>query len=161
MNEAIDPKNDGVTVLNLYKRAVQGKFEGIWLPKNHQTHLLASLRRKRIYNKQKSSRSVSEKRRVEPMNDSQVTGISKPLVMTKEIGTSPFPLIRLRNNNAEIASTSESNQTTKSIENMAASSARKRIQNSIIKCWDLTVSRLSIITILTAFFDGTNRAINN
>lgn len=155
MNEAIDPKNDGVTVLNLYKRAVQGKFEGIWLPKNHQTHFLASLRWKRSCNKQKPSKSVSEKHRVEPLNDSQVTGVSKPHVMTKEIGTSPFPLDRLRNNNAEIASTSKSNQTTKLNENMAG----KRIPNSITKCWHLTVSRLSIITILTAFFDGTNKAI--
>lgn len=157
MNEAIDPKNDGVTVLNLYKRAVQGKFEGIWLPKNHQAQFLASLRRKRSYNKQKTSKSVSEKHHVERMNESQVTGVSRPHVMTKEIGTSPFSLVRLRNNNADIASTSESNQTTKLNENMAG----KHIQNSITKCWHLTVSRLSIITILTAFFDGTNRAINN
>lgn len=51
-NEARKVENAGVSVLNLYKRAISVN-EGIWLPTNHKPIFLTKLRRIRKYEKEK------------------------------------------------------------------------------------------------------------
>lgn len=84
--EAINPKNDGVSGLNLYKRALKEKFDGIWLPKNHQATFLASLRRKRSY---------AKKNPVTTNNSPETSDVSVAVseaanISKKDVGTSPL-----------------------------------------------------------------------
>lgn len=49
--EVCKSENFNISALNLYKRAKNGQFKGIWLPTNHQSLFLTKLRRARNYEK--------------------------------------------------------------------------------------------------------------
>lgn len=50
-------ENKTVSVLNIYKRAINDRYTDIWLPINHQSDFLPVLRRLRTYNKNKPKKS--------------------------------------------------------------------------------------------------------
>lgn len=50
-------ENAAVSVLNVYKRAIDDRYKGIWLPINHRSDFLPVLRRLRSYNKNKPKKS--------------------------------------------------------------------------------------------------------
>lgn len=50
-------ENVGVSVLNIYKKAVKHRYEGLWLPENHRQTFLPVLRRIRGYQKTKPKNS--------------------------------------------------------------------------------------------------------
>lgn len=50
-------ENAAVSVLNLYKRAIEERYENVWLPPNHRKDFLVVLRRLRDYNKNKPKKS--------------------------------------------------------------------------------------------------------
>lgn len=54
--DVLEDKNAAVTVLNLYKRAIEERYKGIWLPQNHRTDFLSVLRRLRNYHKTKPTK---------------------------------------------------------------------------------------------------------
>lgn len=53
-------ENDGISVLNLYKRAKNAN-KGMWLPMNHQRQFLGKLRRIRLYERTEKPKSLSQK----------------------------------------------------------------------------------------------------
>lgn len=54
-------ENAKMSALNLYKRAKNAQFKGVWLPPDHQTLFLAKLRRMRNYEKKKSQKLKANK----------------------------------------------------------------------------------------------------
>lgn len=77
-NEACKSENANTSVLNLYKRAKNHQFKGIWLPNNHQTLFLAKLRRARNYEKTKVALKQSKK-----------TLVSRAPIQLVDVATSP------------------------------------------------------------------------
>lgn len=61
----IKPENAAISALNVYKQVAEERYEGIWLPKNHQTDFLVVLRRIRSNGKtkkpKKSKRAQTQK----------------------------------------------------------------------------------------------------
>lgn len=55
--DVLAEENAAVSVLNVYKRAIEERYESIWLPPNHQKTFLLVLRRLRDYNKTKPKKS--------------------------------------------------------------------------------------------------------
>lgn len=71
-------ENVHVSALNLYKRAMNSRFKGIWLPPNHQTSFLQKLRRIRDY-------EIKEKKNAACQNKVDI-----PAVQMADIATSPM-----------------------------------------------------------------------
>lgn len=55
------PENAAASILNIYKRAIDERYRGIWLPINHRPDFLPVLRRLRTYNRSKPNKLKGEK----------------------------------------------------------------------------------------------------
>lgn len=60
--DVIEVENAAVSVLNVYKRAVENRYHGIWLPENHRQSFLPVLRRLRNYQKNNDGQPKKSKR---------------------------------------------------------------------------------------------------
>lgn len=60
--DVIEKENAAVSVLNVYKRAVEYRYMGIWLPENHRQTFLTVLRRIRNYQKVNDGKLKKSKR---------------------------------------------------------------------------------------------------
>lgn len=90
----IEEENAAVSVLNVYKRAVENRYSGIWLPENHRQSFLAILRRIRSYHKSNDSKSKKTKRNAIDMCDaatSPTTNFSPTQVESPMASTSINP----------------------------------------------------------------------
>lgn len=77
-NEVCKSENAKMSVLNLYKRAKNAQFKGVWLPPDHQTLFLAKLRRMRNYEKKEK-----------PKTKNQQNLIDRARVQMVDVATSP------------------------------------------------------------------------
>lgn len=125
-NEARKQENEGITLLNLYKRAMATNFKGIWLPSDHRSSFLVKLRRIRKYGKDKKEGKANKGR---PKADMVSIGTS-PLtanngtlieastsqnlaatVVTTDTGTSPMTPIEVAVHQAESKSSRNTRST--------------------------------------------------
>lgn len=58
----IEEENAAISVLNLYKRAAEERYKGIWFPENHRTNFLLVLRRIRSNRKTTHDKPKNSKR---------------------------------------------------------------------------------------------------
>lgn len=63
-NDVVREENAAVSVLNVYKQAVEHRYNGIWLPENHRSSFLAILRRIRDNQKAGHGKTKKSKRGV-------------------------------------------------------------------------------------------------
>lgn len=92
----IDEENAPVSVLNVYKRAVENRYSGIWLPENHRTSFLVVLRRIRSYHKTNDAKPKKTKRNAIEMRDaatSPATNCSPTQVESPMASTSIDPIM--------------------------------------------------------------------
>lgn len=67
--DVIEKENAAVSVLNVYKRAVENRYDGIWLPENHRQLFLPILRRIRYSHKSNDSKPKKAQRNAIEMCD--------------------------------------------------------------------------------------------
>lgn len=99
--DVLDIENAAVSVLNLYKRAIEERYKSIWLPENHRTKFLPVLRRLRNYHKAKPEKSGCAEPKskdaacspIGPPNQIQVGALITPSSRSK----TPIPLNRHSN----------------------------------------------------------------
>lgn len=60
--DIVKKENAAVSALNVYKRAVENRYDGIWLPENHRQSFLPVLRRIRNYQKADDAKANKSKR---------------------------------------------------------------------------------------------------
>lgn len=60
----VKKENSNVSVLNLYKRAVNDRYKGLWVPENHRRDFLPVLRRLRNSKKSKSTKSQAKVKQI-------------------------------------------------------------------------------------------------
>lgn len=60
--DVLREENVAVSVLNVYKQAIENRYNGIWLPENHRSSFLAILRRIRSHQKPVDAKTNNSKR---------------------------------------------------------------------------------------------------
>lgn len=94
--DVVGKENAAVSALNVYKRAVEDRYKGLWLPENHRQTFLPVLRRIRSYQK---------------TNDDKPKKSKRGAIKTRDSATSPTDFLSIHvENAAQIASTSSFNE---------------------------------------------------
>lgn len=120
--DVLEGQNVAVSVLNLYKRAIEERYKGIWLPENHRTNFLPVLRRLRNYHKTKP---LKKSNLAAPKSKDVATSPIVPHSVGISNPKSPMPL-----GIAEMPTTSSGKSGTRSSSDMATSPK----QNLIFVC---------------------------
>lgn len=98
--DVVAKENVAVSALNVYKRAVENRYNGIWLPENHRQSFLPVLRRIRNYQKPNDAKPKKSKCgangtcdvATSPNTDFLPTRVENPIATTSQLNESNYAM---------------------------------------------------------------------
>lgn len=131
--DVVKEENAGVSVLNVYKQAIENRYNEIWLPENYRQSFLPVLRRIRNYKKADDSKTNKSKR-----------GAIKACDVATS-STTNFSPTEMENSKATASQLSESNRT------LATVSTQTNEQVCVYFFTRLELVKIYVIMILILF----------